>query len=217
MQSFFCQYVFQIKFQVLILAMKIAITLSILLIVNTAYGQHKPRKNNQSNENSDWEDDGARRFFRKNYKRQDHQCFAGMISVPGNGIYKYNEDIIIVHDTTEAIQHMFEKGILHSGLFGGGQQHAEHPDVNSMSANQKTLYGLTRTDTLYVGGITELPLLSKSAKIKRFRFLLFRKGFANPTEYYFELTNPVFKSTDPPAEFIKGASLTFFKQHSILI
>jgi len=209
--------VFKTQFRVLILAMKIVITLSILLIVNTAYGQHKPHKNRLSNEDSDWANGDARRFFRKNYKRQDHQCFAGKISVPGNEIYKYNEDIIIVHDTTEASQYMFEKGILHSGLFGGGQQVAERPDINSMSANQKALYGLTRTDTLYIGDITELPFLSKSAKIKRFRFLLFRIGLANPTEYYFELTNPLFKSTDPPAEFIKGATLTFFKQYSILI
>lgn len=86
-----------------------------------------------------------------------------------------------------------------------------------MTDNHKALYAFTRTDTLYISGITELPNLHTFAKKKRFSFWLRRIGMANPIEYYFELTNPNAQPGTSIIDFIKGAKLTFFKFYSIII
>lgn len=109
--------------------MRIAITIVILLIAGSSYGQRKSQTSNQR-EGGSWADNNARKFFKENYKRQNHQPFSGKISTLAKGTYKYNSDIIITNDTAEANQCLFEKGLLHSGLFGGGRDTIYAPIQN---------------------------------------------------------------------------------------
>jgi hypothetical protein len=46
---------------------------------------------------------------------------------------------------------------------------------------------------------------------------MFRKGFANPTVYFIELTNKKATDSTPLAEFVQGAELTFVEEGWVII
>ena len=68
-----------------------------------------------------------------------------------------------------------------------------------------------------MSNVEELTDLNPSWTIKRFSFMLIRKGFANPLMYYFELTNKAATKTTPTKTFIEGSRLTFLKQGWVMI
>jgi hypothetical protein len=91
--------------------------------------------------------------------------------------------------------------------------------VDSLTDVQKIFKNPFQTDTLYIypGSIEELKFLEISPRVKRFRFWLRLNGIANPFVYLFELTNENATKQTDIENFIKGASLTFFKQGWIVI
>lgn len=65
--------------------MKIAITLSILLISSTTYSQHKSKTDNQKTKSSSWTEDNARTVFKKDYKSKTINHLPGTIRRLDNG------------------------------------------------------------------------------------------------------------------------------------
>ena len=76
---------------------------------------------------------------------------------------------------------------------------------------------MSRNDSLTISEFEELKFLTKSYTQKRFRFWLFRKGTANPTVCFIELTNDKASSKTDLTTFINGAALTYFKSGWIVI
>lgn len=76
---------------------------------------------------------------------------------------------------------------------------------------------MARTDSLIISNLEELKFLNTMPKQRKFRFWLSRKGFANPTVYFFELTNENATSETGMSSFINGSKLTFFELGWIII
>jgi hypothetical protein len=76
---------------------------------------------------------------------------------------------------------------------------------------------MTRTDSLTIGNFDELKLLNPNYQTKRFLIWIYRKGMANPTEWYFELQNIKANEKTNLTEFIENAELTFIKKGTIII
>ena len=90
-------------------------------------------------------------------------------------------------------------------------------ELDTLSTMQKVFYNMTRTDSLTISDFEELKFLNKSNTQKRFRFWLFRKGTANPTVCFIELTNDKANDKTDFTTFINGAVLTYFKSGWIVI
>ncbi len=86
-----------------------------------------------------------------------------------------------------------------------------------MTSGQKFFYYLNRGDSLTVSTIEELNVSNTPITQKRFKFLLWRKSFANPTVYYLELTNKKANKRTTLSDFIKESELTFFKEGGVQI
>lgn len=173
--------------------MRILITIMFLFTTATIYGQGVTR-------------------HKKPYKP-----FAGHINVIDSGAVQYNGDVLLIKGISPEYFYLFQHGILHSGLFGGGKGNSQKINLDTLSANQKAFYAFIRTDTLTISNITAQSLKDNSKKVKRFTFWLFKKGLANPIEYHFELTNPNGTNSTNSATFIQGSKLTLFEQGSIII
>ncbi len=135
------------------------------------------------------EDSSAKRFFIKEYQAQRFEKFTQPIIVRGDTLFFDQERILV--DSDYPFKSIFTKGLLYPSII----------DTRGTS----------------IIGLEELAFLNPSPKQKRFRFWLFRKGFANPQVYFFELTNE--KATDKTglSDFIDGSSLSFLKGAWIVI
>jgi hypothetical protein len=70
---------------------------------------------------------------------------------------------------------------------------------------------------LIISNFEELDFLSKTPTQKKFRFWLQGIGIVNPTVCFIELTNQDATENTDIETFIKGASLTFYKEGWIII
>jgi hypothetical protein len=76
---------------------------------------------------------------------------------------------------------------------------------------------MSQNDSVKISDLEELKFLSKSHKIKRFRFWYYLPGFNNPQVYFIELTNSKATRKMKIHEFIKGSELTFIKGAWLII
>lgn len=130
----------------------------------------------------------AKQLFKNEYKKQKHSKFKGHISRLDEHTFKFDTLTLRVINTPPDLLLIFDNGLL-----------------------QPLGPGLT------MSSIEELTDLNPSPAIKRFSYMLIRKGFANPIMYFFELTNKTAsKETDIKA-FIEGSTLTFLKQGWVMI
>jgi len=117
------------------------------------------------------------------------------------------------------LKSIFTLGIFYPQIITGDSVYKKksEDELSKMTITQKVFYNMTKNDTLFIGELEELKFLSKDPTIKRFRFWEYRKGFANPVVYFFELTNSSADKTTSLELFIKGASLSFVKKGGIII
>ena len=172
------------------------------------YSQKKPEKNFETQ--GEQEDYQAKKFFAKEYKKQDFKRYCGQITVINESTIKYNEEVLFIWDTKKELIRIFKQGIFYSELITG--------PVKTGESRKKELENMVlRNDSLKISNLEELKFLSNSPKVKRFRFWLYINGMMNPTVYFFELTNNVATKKTNIETFIKNSKLTFFKSTGWII
>lgn len=191
--------------------MKIYYLIGILLICSSvnAQGSKFDFKDQREQENY-W----AREKFEKEYKKEIYKRYGSHIEELDTITYKYDSQIFKVAGLSNAIRQLFTLGILYPSLIANKPNAAD-----SLKDGQKIFKNPFQTDTIYIysGSIEELRFLEVSPKIKRFRLWLRCRGISNPLVYLFELTNEKATKQTNMENFIKSASLTFFRQGWIVI
>ena len=167
----------------------------------------KPEFANQGEQEDYW----ARQLFDSSYVKQEYPLFSGTITIKDGEYFSFNGQVLIVSSPAELVP-VFSGGIFYPQLITGdcGTQQGS-------PGKKKEVPALFGCDSLRISDIEELTFMATSVAQKRFRFLLWRKGFANPRLQFLELTNDRAKENMTLTEFIKGARLTFYKAGSILI
>jgi hypothetical protein len=170
----------------------IALLLSSVSVCAQSTTQKKEFKNQ-----GEQEDYWAQQLFEKHYLKQTYKRFNGRIDTAKNS-YKYKDRTIEIFNTSSELKDLFMKGILYPSLI-------------------EAEFIISASDKVSISDLEEQKFLSNDPKKKRFKFLAFRKGFANPTCYFFELTNVNATNNTNMKEFINGSTLTFFKDGWIQI
>ena len=164
------------------------------------------------------EDYWAEQLFEKEYSKTHFDKFKGDIVIIGNG-FIFGDKTFVITNTTKELKLIFSSGIFYPTIITGDTKSIvkSQKELDTLSVAEKYFYNVARTDGLTISGFEELKFLTKSNTQKRFRFWLFRKGSANPTVCFIELTNDKANSKTDLIAFINGAALTYFKSSWIVI
>jgi len=170
----------------------------------------------------------AEQAFTKNYKPQPFTEYKGTIIANGN-TFTYDEQVIEVYASQE-IKSLFKKGVFYPSLIlyadnglprslkiripKDTTQRSLSNDTVSAVKNLKSVFN---PDSLVVSAFEELKRLEASARQRRFRFLLYTKGFLYPTLYFVELTNNQATLGTDLTTFLKNVRITFLRKGSVLI
>lgn len=194
--------------------MKQIITTLCLFIFLVGFSQKREFKNQGEQENY-W----AEIVFEKDYKKQQYNKFNGNIEIVNDNKIKFDNKTLIVHCQKEFLP-IFTSGIFYPQLIiGNGENNKilSKEEEEKLSPQDRFIYNLNRNDSFSVSIFEELSFLSKSPKIKRFRFWNSRPGSANPQVYFIELTNEKANEKTSLEKFIQNAELTFIKAGHIII
>jgi hypothetical protein len=174
------------------------------------------------------EDYSTKELFKREYKYEYYERYKGQIVIHGDS-YQYNDVVLVVYKYPE-LKGIFEKGLFYPDIIS--QSFKFKPPIrikllnntettgakkDTTATTKKLFYNMIRTDSLIVADLEELKFLETKPTQKRFRFWMVRKGFANPTVYFFELTNEKATKDTGMASFINGSTLTFFDEGWIII
>ena len=176
--------------------------------------QPKREFKNQGEQEDYW----AEQIFEKEYTKTHFDKFKGDIVINGDG-FIYGDKTFVLTNTPKELKTIFSNGIFYPNIITGDTKSVvkSQAELDTLSTVQKVFYNMARTDSLTISGLEELKFLTKSYTQKRFRFWLFRKGAANPTVCFIELTNDKANSKTELIAFINGAALTYFKSSWIVI
>jgi hypothetical protein len=161
----------------------------------------------------------AKEVFEKEYQTKSYEKFTGKIVIENKNSIKYDEKVLTVPDISDDYKLIFTKGIFYPNIITGNQIAItkRKSEIDSMTANEKLFYSMTRTDSLGIGNFGELEELNPNPQTKRFIFWLWTLGRANPTECYFELKDEKATKETSLKEFIENSKLTFYYKGTIII
>ncbi len=145
---------------------------------------------NQGEQEEEW----TKQFFEKNYSRQNFERYDSIIVTSGDTV-KYSDKYFLVW-TADKFKPIFSSGIFYPTIIAG---------------QSKRDYKLT------ISNFEELKVSNLPPTQKRFRFWLNRNTLLNPNVCFIELTNQNATDKTDIETFIKGASLTFYKEGWIII
>ena len=145
--------------------------------------------------------------IRNNSKDIQFPKFNGKITVQKDTIHFDNSVIALNHSSPDAI-FIFKQGLLFPALIVAASTGGD----GKFEMSTLPYIGL-----LSISSFEELKLTDTIPTIKTYSFLLWRRGFANPSLYLFQLTNETSNSKTNIDEFIKNARLSAFGFCSILI
>lgn len=168
-----------------------------------------PKFNTQGEQEAYW----AKELFESSYSKQEYPFFNGTINIKDEKYFAFNGQVMIVSTNAADLKSIFSKGIFYPQIITGDCAKQKSGSLDTPDE----ISTLISCDSLTISSLEELTFLNTSITQKRFRFLLWRKGLANPQLQFMELTNDKAKEHMTLAEFIKGARLTFYKAGSILI
>ena len=197
--------------------MKLLLLVVIILSFNNAMPQNDTTKRGvlKFDNQGDREDYWTKNLFDKGCEKQQFRRYSGKVKIVNKDTFAYGGNILIVKSKNEELNEIFRLGIIYSSMFGGSVSRKDL-NIDSVAKEQNAIYNFMRIDSLTISDVEELET-SNSFSIKRFRFLLWRKGLANPMLHFFELTNDKANKKSSLLQFIRGSRLTFFKMYSILM
>lgn len=185
--------------------MKNSLFYFLLLFVVIANAQKNEFKNQGEQENA-----LAEQFFEKKYVKQSFEKFQGKITVTDKTNITFNNKTLQFWDIKPELLQMFTEGIFYPQiLLGKEENNIIKSESELLSEREAALYNFKRNDKLRISNFEELVSLSKSPKVKRFRFLNYSFAPMNPQVYFIELTNENATENTDLNSFIKGAKLTF--------
>ncbi|MCH2195913.1 hypothetical protein [Kordia sp.] len=175
----------------------------------------KPPFKNQGAQEGYW----AQEFFKKEYVKTTYKVYTDSIKKTTVTNFMYTDKTFEVHNLNKLLAPIFSKGILYPQLISDFETQPKKTakELDSLSTIQRYLYDISRGDHLIISNIEELPFLSNSSKVKRFRFWMYRPNIANPQVFLFELTNDKATKKTTLKEFVENATLTFLKAGWIVI
>jgi hypothetical protein len=200
--------------------MKRFIILSAILIPIVIYSQTKG-VNELTQINSDNQDNYSLRM-----QITIHEIFKGNISRLDSNTFKFDDKVLFVINTPYDLSKIVDLGILYPDIIAGtGNANNVEIDTNDWDSTvivleykkNKTFDSIFGSDSLTISNLREINSSQNTFKIKKFSFLLFRNGFANPIEYFIELINDKSNKNMDLETFIKGARLINIEKGSILI
>ena len=188
----------------------------IILIFNflVCFSQNREFKNQGEQENY-W----AERIFEKEYKKQQYDKFNGKIEIINDNRIKFENKTLIINCSKEYLS-IFISGIFYPQLIIGNEENNKilsSEEYEKLSPEDRFKYNMSRNDSFNVSNFEELTFLCNSPKIKRFRFLEFKTGFANPRVYFIELTNENAELNTSLENFLINAELTYIKAGYFII
>ncbi|TCJ14025.1 hypothetical protein EPD60_08400 [Flaviaesturariibacter flavus] len=149
----------------------------------------------------------ALRVFANEYVRTSFPRYPLAIQVAGNEV-RYDSMTIVVSVAAE-YRALFTSGVFQPAVLAGGRAF-----VGFRPRGDSTGFYNTRRTT--VSDLASLPGALPDS-LRRYTFLSWSPGFANPTLYVLELSNPKGKRGESFESFLKGAQVTFCRFVSILI
>ncbi|MBD1364326.1 hypothetical protein IDJ77_10945 [Mucilaginibacter sp. ZT4R22] len=160
----------------------------------------------------------AKELFANSYKPQQYKRYELPLHVKGD-IYTYKDVAITVAPKPE-LRTFFDSGIFYPDIFQQSFKYEPPLQINkdTLAAWRKRNIELKEPATPYTQlGLSilhfeELQYPELAPTRKRFKMMVFYHLSANSTIYFLELTNNNATDKTNTLEFIKGASLTFFKQ-----
>ena len=190
--------------------------LFLLLLSISTVGAQEIKFENQGQQEDYW----AKELFRKEYVKQSFAKFDGKISVVDKNTVMFDNKTLIIWAFQPDLLEIFTEGIFYPQILIGDEENSPiktPEELAKLSDQERLSYKMLRNDSLKISDFEEVKLLSKSPKVKRFRFWNFTSGFANPTVYFIELTNDNANETTDFKTFIKNAKLTFVKSGWLII
>jgi hypothetical protein len=163
----------------------------VLLLISFSVGAQTTMASAEFKNQAEQEVFWTKQLFEKHYIKAKYKRFDSKIVVNGNS-YEFKDKTLEVTNTTQELRAIFSNGILFPSLF-------------------EIEFILSGTKQIGISGLEEVSFLSNNPKYKRFKFSSHRKGFLNPTIYFFELTNKSATKNTDILTFINGSTLTFFK------
>jgi hypothetical protein len=169
----------------------------------------------------EWEEYRARKIFSEIHPRQKFERFKGKLLILDEDGVQYDDIDVRLEGGNATVNSIFKQGIIYPSILPSPKPFRGYknvPDSLPSSARHTLLFPLShKLDTLIVTNILELKFPDSPPSIKRFSFWLFQTGFANPTEYFFELTNEKANANTDMQTFIDGSTLTLFVYGSVII
>ena len=186
-----------------------------VLSVAVVYGQKKQFKNQ-----GEQEDYWAEQLFEQKYIKQSFEKFKGKVSIIDKTNIEFDNKSLEFWSVKPELLEIFTEGIFYPQIVIGHEKNnpiKSESELKLLTNNERLLYNLKRNDKLRISDFEELPFLSKSPTIKRFRFWNYTFGSMNPQVYFIELTNENATEKTELSSFIKGAKLTFVKEGWMII
>ncbi|MEO7214224.1 hypothetical protein [Mucilaginibacter sp.] len=160
----------------------------------------------------------AKELFANSYKPQQYKRYEQPLDIKGD-IYTYKDVVITVASKPE-LRTLFNSGLFYPDIFQQSFKYEPPLQIkkDTLAAWRKRNNELKEPTTPYTQlGLSilhfeELHYPELAPTRKRFKMMVFYNLGANPTIYFLELTNNKATDKTDTLEFIKGASLTFFKQ-----
>jgi hypothetical protein len=161
----------------------------------------------------------AEQFFKKNYQKASFQTYIKNIKKTDSVTFVYGDQTLKVYPNDQTLELIFSKGLFYPQLINGFELPPKKTvaELAKLSKTKRLLYETFRGDILIISNIEELPSLSNSPKVKRFRCWVNRPKTANSQVYLFELTNEKATEKTTLKTFIENATLTFFKSGWLVI
>ncbi|KOY85170.1 hypothetical protein AD998_02490 [bacterium 336/3] len=164
----------------------------------SSFCQNKPDFKNQGEQELYW----AKKFFEKNYKKQNHKIFEGKIKRVGNTFEFSSRSFTL--DNSNGLEILLEKGVFYPQIIFGEW-------VQPSDSTQISFQDIMEPKNATISNFKELKNFTNNYKVKRFWFWLFKPLHMNPDVYLMELTNESATEFTPLENFMKGAKLTFIK------
>ena len=137
--------------------------------------------------------------------------YNGTISISDKQLIKYNENVIEIWDSDSLMRLIFEIGIIYPEIIASTPTNGKEVKFDSITHKIKPWFVLDSKDTFTISNVKLVLLNNSTIKSRRFQFLKIRDGTANPSLYYFELTNEDATKKTNLRNFILGAKLTLFR------
>lgn len=165
------------------------------------------------------EDLRAKQFFQSEYLEKNYEKYHGEVTQSGS-FFTFGNNTLKLGSVNNSLSTIFSIGILYpSIIYFGPSNFKRRMDgtVDTISIEQNVLLNPKSNDTLKIFELEEIKFIEVPDTKKRFRFWLYTKGMLNPTVCFFELTNKQATDKTDILNFIKGSTLTFFKEGWIII